>query len=88
MKIKDGFLLKKIANEYIAVSVGETNKYFNGIVHLNNTGAFIWECLEQQTTPTQIVQKLLEKYDVDEKTAEQSVNNFLNIIKENNFLEM
>ena len=46
MKIKDGFILRKVADSYIAVATGEESVNFNAMVTTNETGAFLWEKLK------------------------------------------
>ena len=42
MKIKDGFVTRKIGDKIIAITVGEHTKDFDGMITLNETGHFIW----------------------------------------------
>lgn len=46
MKIKPDFLLRKVAENYVVVPVGTAMVDFNGMINLNETGAFLWEKLE------------------------------------------
>ena len=43
MKIKSGFIVRKIANQYMAVPVGERSQELHGMIGLNETGAFLWK---------------------------------------------
>lgn len=43
MKIKDGFMLRKVGGQYVVVAFGEASRSFNGIIRLNETGKFLWE---------------------------------------------
>ena len=43
MKIKSGFITKKIGDKIVAVAVGERIKSFNGMITINETGEFIWK---------------------------------------------
>ena len=43
MKIKQGFMLREVAGNYVVVAVGEASKKFNGVINLNESGAFIWK---------------------------------------------
>lgn len=43
MKIKDSFILRKIAGEDMVVPVGESIADFNGAISLNETAAFYGE---------------------------------------------
>lgn len=40
MKIKNGFILRNVSDAYVVVAVGEAAKDFNGMITLNETGAF------------------------------------------------
>ena len=77
MKIKSGFILRSIAGCKVVVSVGERVLDFNGIINLNETGAFLWKRLEVGATEDELVAAILENYtEVDEPTARESVRSF------------
>ena len=83
MKIKSGFMLRSIAGCKVVVSVGNRTLDFNGIINLNDTGAFLWERLEKGTTEDELVSAVLENYDeVDEPMARESVREFVGTIRE------
>ena len=83
MRIKSGFLLRTIAGSKIVVAVGRRTIEFNGIINLNDTGAFLWERLEQEATEDELVAAILESYtDVDEPTARKSVQDFVKILRD------
>ena len=62
MKIKNGFMLYEVAGSYVVVPAGNETLDFNGMVTLNETGAFLWKQLEQACTQEQLVQALLQEY--------------------------
>lgn len=83
MKIKSGFMLRSIAGCKIVVSVGKRTLDFNGIINLNDTGAFLWEMLENGADEDALVAGILENYtDVDEPTARKSVREFVQTLRE------
>ena len=47
MKIKNDFILRKVADSYVVVPVGELTLDFNGIINLNETGAFLFGLLQK-----------------------------------------
>ena len=47
MKIKDGYLHREVAGNIIVVPVGEASMNFNGMINLNETGAFLWKLFEK-----------------------------------------
>lgn len=81
LKVKKGFILRKLGTEYMAVAIGEASKNFNGMIRLNGTGAFYWKELEKGTTKEQLVAKTLEEYEgVTEGTVRRDVEEFLKSI--------
>lgn len=46
MKIKDGFTLHQISDEYIIMYNGTQNVDFNNIISLNSTAAHLWKHVE------------------------------------------
>ena len=46
MRIKKKFVLREIAGEYVLVPVGEAARELNGIVTVNELGAFLWNLLQ------------------------------------------
>ena len=68
MKLSPGFLTHESRGEHITVSTGGTE--WSGLIRSNPTAAFIIECLKSDTTEAAIIDKLLEKYDVERSVAE------------------
>ncbi len=54
---------------------------------LNETGAFIWECLEESQAAIDIVEKLMKEFEVDFAAAELDVNAFLNEMNSQSLLD-
>ena len=77
MKIKEGFVLREVAGSFIVVAVGEEVKTFNGIITLNETGAFLWKALENGAEEQDLVSALLSEYDVEESVAREHVKKFI-----------
>jgi hypothetical protein len=77
MKIKDGYLLREVAGNYIVVAVGEAVKEFNGVINLNDTGAFLWRILQDGATEEELLNALLTEYEVEKELAEKDVKAFV-----------
>lgn len=86
MKLKDGFLLRNVAGQAVVLPMGGTLD-LNMMITLNETGAFLWERLQNETTEAALVAALLAEYDVDEATAAKSVAGFIKKLNEHEFLE-
>lgn len=75
MKIKDGFVLRKLPGMNLVMPTGKNVKTFNGSLVLNDTGAFIFEKLKKGSTPEETAQALTQEYDVPLDTAGADVKN-------------
>ena len=82
IKTKKGFVLRRLGKEYMVVPVGEASKDFNGMIRLNETGAFYWQELEKGITKNELVRKMLERFEgLDEETACRDLKEFLAIVE-------
>ena len=79
MQIKPGFAMRKIAGSNIVVPVGAAASDFNGMITLNDTGAFLWNCFLQPTTEAQVV-------EVERQRAAADVAHFAALLRENDLL--
>ena len=86
MKIKEGFVLQEVAGQTVVVPVGG-GLDLNMMITLNETGAFLWKQLEQETDEATVVAALLAEYDVDKKTAGAHVAAFIKKLYEHDFFE-
>lgn len=76
MKIKQGFMLRKLGKEYAAVAMGSARKDFNGLIRMNETGKFLWDCLKTDCTKEELLQKLQTEYEVSATEAEKDIMEF------------
>ncbi|MDO4169561.1 MAG: PqqD family protein [Lachnospiraceae bacterium] len=87
MKIKKEFVLREIAGDYILVPVGNTAMEFNGLITLNEVSALLWEKLQSEVSLEQLIDAVLEEYEVDRTTAAQDVEEFVDKLKETKILD-
>ena len=80
MKVKDGFVIRNIAGQYMAVPVGKRMKDLHGMIALNETGAFLWNLLREDQSLDNLIQALLNEYDVSPELARSSILEFLDIL--------
>lgn len=86
MKLKDGFVLRQVAGEYVAIPSGDEVD-LNKMITLNETGAFLWERLSTETTQDALAEALLAEYEVDRDTAVRCVEDFTAKLEEYGFLD-
>lgn len=85
MKLKDGFVLGNIAGEHVVLPSGD-DLDLSTMTTLNDTGRFIWERLETETTPEAIVEDILKEYDISREDAHRCVAAFLDKLRDYGFL--
>ena len=73
MKIKEGYILRTVAGMHIAVPVSAKTD-FDGMITLNETAAFLWQKLTEDTEKEALIDALTAEYDVDEATAAADVD--------------
>ncbi len=81
MKIKDGFMLRKVGGQYVVVALGEASRSFNGIIRLNDTGKLLWEQLSADRSEEQLCEALLAEYDVKPEQARTDVAEFVQTLR-------
>lgn len=64
MRIADGYMLKEIAGNHVVIPVGQNIVDYKSMLHLNETGAFIWQQLENETTYNKVIEALIKEYEV------------------------
>ena len=82
MKIKKGFMLRKTGGMNVVVAVGKASEEFNGMITLNETGAFLWEEISKGADNDTLLKRLLEEYDTDEAVARAGIDGFLKTARE------
>jgi hypothetical protein len=76
-----GLNWREIDGEVVVLDT-ERSHYLN----LNPTGCVLWLVLAEGATKRQLVEKLLEEFDVDEATALADVEAFVSSCRENDLL--
>ncbi|PKK92734.1 MAG: PqqD family protein [Tenericutes bacterium HGW-Tenericutes-6] len=87
MRIKEGFILKQVAKQYVVVPVGKNAINFNGMITLNHSAKLLFDALEKDATEQDLVNVLLEAYDISEEFALRDVRSFINTLEEKNVIE-
>lgn len=81
MRIAECYVLREIADTWVVIPVGQKLVEFNGIINLNETGAFLWKKLQGDVTEDDLVALLLDEYQVSEEIARRDVVEFLDVVR-------
>lgn len=82
MKIKKELVKREIAGDTILVPVGKTVYDSNGLFVLNELGGFLWDRLEKAENEEELLQAVLNEYEVTEETAKKDLRTFLDKLRE------
>jgi len=84
MRQKDGFVLRDVLGDKVLVGEGADAINFGKLISLNDTAAWLWEKASElgDFTEEQLVDALLQAYDVDKAKAQADVTKLINTWKE------
>lgn len=87
MKIREGFVLRNVADEHMVMPTGENVGKFGGAVVLSDVAAFVFEQLKRPVSREDLLSLILAEYDVDAETATADLDALLAQFREMNLLE-
>lgn len=88
MKLKGEYILREIAGDAVLIPTGQSALEFNGIIALNPISADIWKWLQEGCGKEQILEHILEEYDVTKDVALGDLNEFLEQLQQLNILDL
>lgn len=77
MIIKSDFEIVEVADECLAVPVGDEAVSFNGVVAMNEASAYLLKNAKKEFSKSDLVNMLLQEYDVEKDIAEADVDTFI-----------
>ncbi|WP_426350930.1 PqqD family protein [Alloiococcus sp. CFN-8] len=87
MRISKDFIMREIAGDRVIVPTGSAVMNFNGLIMVNEVGAFLWEKLQEETNLELLTKNVLEEYEVDENTARNDIEEFISKLQEGGILQ-
>ena len=80
MKIKQGFIKRKIQDKYVVVATGEASKTYRNFIELNQTASVIWDEIKNGKTVEQIAELFVKEYLVTLDKATQDINKIVSVL--------
>lgn len=80
-KIADNVLFQELDGEAVLLSLDE-GCYFG----LDELGTRIWQLIEEDLDTQQVVEKIVEEYDVEPEQAQQDLDKFLDDLEESGLI--
>ncbi len=69
MKKKEQFISRRVMEKDVLMPFGETAQRFSGMVITTETGAFIWEHIEEVSSAEEMANLLTEEFEVSYEEA-------------------
>lgn len=88
MKAKDGFVMRTVVDENIIMPTDENIDRFEGAVVLNEVSSFIWSKLQKSITWEELLEAVLNEFDVTYETAEKDLAMLIEKFQEYGLIEV
>lgn len=88
MRIKEGFELKNKGGRYFVTYNGAVSGELDNSIILADTAVFLWNLLkEKDVTKTEMLNELIENFDISTVLALGNIDVFVRTMKENGIIE-
>ncbi len=87
MKLKHEFIVREIMGEYVLVPAGDSALTFGGMITTSEVGAFLIALMKNDVTEEELINKLMDEYEVDKETAAADVSEFLSQLNQLGIIE-
>lgn len=87
MKIREGFILRTVADTHVVVAVGKESEKFNKMIKLNDSAAFLWRRLNSDRTIEELACELVSEYGISMDLATKDVETFISTLKAADLLD-
>lgn len=85
MKIKEGYIVRKVADNGVVVSLKEMD--CNHLMTMNQSGIDIWNIMQQDVSVNEIVTQMQKIYDADSTVIRADVERFIVKLREAGLIE-
>lgn len=82
MHIRSGFLLKEVSDGYAAIPFEGNYENLGTMISLNETGAFLWQLLENDIEINELEIAMMQRYNVEHEIAKKAVSEFIKSLRE------
>jgi hypothetical protein len=86
MKIAEGFMLREVLDNWLVIPIGKSAAEGSYMLTLTESCAYLWKMLENEAGEGELIEALLERYEVDRETAVGDVRRFLADLEKENLL--
>lgn len=88
MRLKYTFEMMELDDKTVAVPVGEKAEGFHGVIQLNETAAFIFHLLKDETTVEEIINTMSKEFDASKEILTVDVHRCIDEFRRRGILVM
>ena len=86
MKLKNSFVMRKIAGKDVVLPCGD-DVNLNQMITLNESGMYIWSLLQSEVTEDSVAESLSNHYQISIEDAKKHTQAFIEKLKSYNYIE-
>lgn len=86
MKLKEGFVIRKICGDTVAIFAGGDTVDLQQAVQLNESAELLFALLQRGAEIEELVSALTEKYDIGKEKARHDAETFTSLLAEKELL--
>lgn len=75
---KEDYALRQLGQNWIVLPLASDDANMMGMMKLNDSGAMLWNVLEEDCSVDALVHALVDRYDVSREDAKKDAQDFLN----------
>ncbi|MGM9971002.1 MAG: PqqD family protein [Anaeroplasmataceae bacterium] len=82
MGINKNYILKCVAGDYMIIPLVDGGYDMSKVFNINEVGAIIYKGLSDNLSDEEIINNILNEYDIDKDTIVKDFNDFKNVLIE------
>lgn len=83
---RSGYVVREVAGEFLLIPVTAQEDLPGQMAVMNETGAFLWEQLQQERTMEQLLMAMMSEYDVSREEARADIEEFVTMLKKHQLI--
>lgn len=87
MKVSKDYILREVEDDFVIMPTGRATQKFKGLITVNEVGASVWKMLQHDVSMENLVQGILDEYEVEAEIAREDIAEFLKELSDNGILE-
>ena len=86
MRIKEGFITRKINDFYAVVPINKKVLDFSGMMTLNASGKVLFDLLSNDISVDELIAQMRDLYDVSQEQAKKDIELFIKKLEDHDLL--